>query len=76
MAAEITTQLEYDNAAADLFKEYDIPDEFQSALSYRAYETGHAYGYSECLIHLEDLASGLSQAIQEYTARITREALY
>lgn len=51
-----------------------IPQEFKSAISYHAYEQGHAYGNEEIIIHLSDLVDTLLQPIQEFEKRIRTEA--
>ena len=51
-----------------------IPQEFKSAISYHAYEQGHAYGNEEEIIHLSDLVDALLQPIQEFEKRIKTEA--
>ena len=47
-----------------------IPEEFQSALSYMAYEQGHSAGYDECIIVLSGLVSELRPVIKRYETRI------
>lgn len=48
----------------------DIPKEFHASLSYKAYEQGHAYGYSDMYSVLTDLIEGFKSALKEYTNRI------
>ena len=48
----------------------NIPAEFHSALSYMAYEKGHAYGPSEIRLHLKELAGGLESSFEKYEKRI------
>lgn len=47
-----------------------LPPEFHSAVSYHAYETGHAYGHEEVLIHLQGLVDMLVPCVNSYTQRI------
>lgn len=49
----------------------EIPEEFQGAISYQAYEDGHAYGYEEVLIHVRNLVDTIKEPIEKYTKRIT-----
>lgn len=51
-----------------------LPPEFHGALSSMAYQSGHAYGYEEVLIHLEDFVTGLQMSIEEFERRIKRTA--
>lgn len=48
-----------------------LPQEFHSAVSYHAYETGHAYGHEEVLIHLQGLVDMLVPCVNSYTQRLT-----
>jgi len=50
-----------------------IPEEFHSAVSYQAYEDGHAYGYEEVLIHVQNLVGMLEKPIAEFEKRIKKE---
>lgn len=50
-----------------------LPPEFHAPLSYRAWETGHAYGHEEVLIHLTEMADALVPAVRAYTDRLKRE---
>jgi len=68
------TPEEYSVEQAKVFEEYKIPPELQSSISYRCYETGHAYGYEECLCHLKALCSELSKPIQELIERVRKES--
>lgn len=69
---------EYDSAlshAAAYAKEEarilnEIPAEFHSALSKKAYDDGHSVGYDEVLIHLADLADTLRTPIEQFKTRI------
>lgn len=47
-----------------------VPVEFHSALSYYAYDKGHAYGYEEVLIHLGELVDMLVPCFKEYDNRV------
>jgi hypothetical protein len=40
-----------------------IPKKFRGWLSYMAWEKGHAFGYSEVLLHLEDYVGGLAECL-------------
>lgn len=43
-----------------------IPQEFHSAVSFQAYEEGHAYGYEEVLIHVQNIVGMLEKPIAEF----------
>lgn len=43
-----------------------VPEEFRSALSYMAYESGHSAGEEEVLCHLHSLIDGLKPAIKDF----------
>ncbi len=47
-----------------------IPPEFHGALSYYAWEEGHASGFEEVINHLQILVAELEQPIKVYTKRI------
>jgi hypothetical protein len=49
-----------------------LPEELRPAVSHMAYERGHAYGYQEVLIHLEDLVAGLEAPVRAYGDRRER----
>jgi len=68
------TAEEYREQEAAEFDLKNIPQEFRSAISYHAYEEGHAYGWSEVLIHLRDLIDGLEPAIRAFEKRVRTEA--
>ena len=51
----------------------DIPQEFHSAVSWNAYERGHAYGHEEVLIHVQNLVDMLKEPIAKYTDRLTNK---
>ena len=63
------TSEEYKVEEKDIFDNYDTPEEFRAAISHLAYEHGHAYGYNEILIHLEDITEALAKPILEYRKR-------
>ena len=46
-----------------------LPEEFRSYVSGRAWESGHSSGYQEVLNYLEDLIFHLTPAIEKYTLR-------
>lgn len=47
-----------------------LPEEFRGAVSFKAWQDGHAYGYAEVLSHVADLVESLKKPIADYTARI------
>jgi hypothetical protein len=47
-----------------------VPAEFHSALSYYAYDKGHAYGHEEVLIHLGELVDMLAPCFKQYNNRV------
>lgn len=49
-----------------------LPEELRPAVSHMAYESGHAYGYQEVLIHLQDLVAGLEAPVRAYGSRMER----
>ena len=56
----MTTQ---DKIDAELNK---LPAEFRSAVSYAAYERGHAYGYEEILSHVRGYVEMLEEPICKF----------
>lgn len=48
----------------------DLPEEFRGFVSAYAWDQGHAYGYSEVLLHVQDLADQLKGPISQYTSRL------
>ena len=48
-----------------------VPIELRPALSYMAYEKGHAYGNQEVLIILENLVSDLEEPLNNLVKRLT-----
>jgi hypothetical protein len=52
-----------------------LPVEFHSALSYAAYERGHAYGYDECLIILREMVDALAEPIRKFEGRVRWESV-
>jgi len=50
-----------------------LPEELHAPISWLAYERGHAYGYQEVLIHLEEMVDGLEVPVQSYGARMERQ---
>ena len=64
------TSEEYAIVEKEEFDDANIPQEFRSAISYHAYEQGHAYGYNEVLIHLSDLIRALKDPIMAFEKRI------
>ena len=60
-AAEIDAELE------------KLPKAFRSAVYGLAYDSGHAYGMSEVLIHVQDLVYALLNPIQEYREELENE---
>jgi arylsulfatase A-like enzyme len=51
-----------------------LPAELRQAVSYMAYERGHAYGHEEVLGHVSDLVENLSGPIDALIARVRQEA--
>lgn len=51
----------------------EIPEEFHSAVSWHAYDRGHAYGHEEVLIHVQNLVDMLKDPIIKYTERLTNK---
>lgn len=48
-----------------------VPVEFHSNLKVKAWEEGHAYGYNEVLLHLDDFIYMIEKPLAEYVKRIT-----
>jgi hypothetical protein len=46
-----------------------VPKEFHGALSYMAYESGHARGHDEVLSHLIDYIDHLKDSIENFGTR-------
>lgn len=63
------TNEEFNRREEDLLRK--LPPEFHAAVSYHAYDQGHAYGHSEVLIHVGSLVDMLEKPIAEYTKRLT-----
>ena len=68
------TSSEYETNAAELFTQHNIPMELRAALSYQAYERGHAYGYNNVYSILEDLVYALEKPLQKLQKRLTEQA--
>jgi hypothetical protein len=67
------TDEEFNNRQTTLL--VDIPKEFHGALSYHAWESGHAYGYEEVLSHLQDLVEMIRKPINDFKGRILTETI-
>ena len=67
------TSSEYETKAAELFTQEKIPMELRGPLSYLAYEAGHAYGYNEVWIKLQDFVDSIAKPIQDFERRIRTE---
>lgn len=52
----------------------EIPIEFRSMVSAKAWEDGHSCGYSEVLLHARNLVEELKDPLESYTTRIRAEA--
>ena len=66
------TEVEFVSKQDELLQ--NIPEEFKGAMSYRAWEDGHAYGFEEVLIHLKDLIADFEEPIMKFAERIRKEA--
>jgi hypothetical protein len=66
------TEVEFVKKQDELLK--NIPEEFKGAMSYRAWEDGHAYGFEEVLNHLTDLIADLEEPIMKFMERVKKEA--
>jgi len=64
------TDKEFEQKQGEILKE--IPIDFHGALSGLAWDLGHAYGYEEVIIHLQDLVSGLKDSIHAYGDRLLK----
>ena len=64
------TSEEYATKEKEEFDNANIPQEFRSAISYHAYEQGHAYGYNEIFSHLSDLIEAFKDPIKAFEKRI------
>ena len=49
-----------------------LPEELHAPISWLAYDRGHAYGYQEVLIHLDEMVSTLLVPIRTYGQRMER----
>jgi hypothetical protein len=65
------TDIQFAEKQTEILK--DIPEEFKGALSYMAYEIGHASGNEEVIIALNDLVSNLKEPIRKFEKRIREE---
>ena len=68
------TSEEYATKEKEEFDDANIPQEFRSAISYHAYEQGHASGYDEIFIYLSDLIYALKDPIKAFEKRIRENA--
>lgn len=66
MTAEEFTQAEGQELAK-------LPEEFRAAVSWDAYDRGHAYGYEEVLSHVRSTVDWLLPCIQKYDTRKASE---
>ena len=64
------TPEEFETQQDELLKE--IPEEFRSAIFYKAWEDGHSSGYEEVIYHVKDLISTLEEPIAKFEQRIRR----
>ena len=51
-----------------------LSPEVRSAVSWMAYDRGHAYGYEECLIHVQEMVENLEEPLQNLVARVILES--
>ena len=51
----------------------EVPKEFRSALSSKAYADGHSAGFEEIICHLEELVNSLGEPIRNFEKRIRAE---
>jgi len=58
------TQNEFEAKQQKLLEK--VPQAFRSWLAGYAWEEGHAFGYDEVLIHLDELVSGFLRALNQY----------
>ena len=61
---ERMTGEEFNVAEAEVLAK--LPEEFRAAVSWDAYDRGHAYGYEEVLIYVKDIVDWLLPCIQKY----------
>jgi len=62
------TQEEFDKTQIEILNK--LPKEFQSAVSYMAWESGHSAGYEEVIGILREMVSSLEKPIWEFEKRI------
>jgi flagellar biosynthesis/type III secretory pathway protein FliH len=65
------TEGEFANQQQEMLKE--IPKEFRSAMSYKAWEDGHSAGYEEVILLLSNLIDAFKEPIEEFEHRIRKE---
>jgi hypothetical protein len=46
-----------------------LPEEFRATVSWEAYDAGHAYGYEEILIRLENIVGWLAPCCKNFAKR-------
>ncbi len=68
---ERMTGEEFNVARAEMLAK--LPKEFRAAVSWDAYDRGHAYGYEEVLIHVRSTVDWLLPCIQKYDTRKASE---
>ena len=51
-----------------------VPSEFRKGFGRYAWENGHAHGYSDVLILLEDLVELVEEPLRDYQSRLLSEA--
>ena len=64
---ERMTGEEFNVAEAEVLA--NLPEEFRAAVSWDAYERGHAYGYEEVLNNIRATVDWLLPCIQKYDER-------
>jgi len=65
------TKKEFETKQAELLS--SIPKEFHKAMNHIAWEQGHAYGYNEVLLILNDMVYAFKEPCKEFENRIRKE---
>jgi len=52
-----------------------VPDFYHEWLSYKAWDDGHAFGYKEVLLHLEDFVCGLTKCLEKRNTSVGRRKI-
>lgn len=72
---EIKSDVIYGKIENALFETQNIPKEFRGPMSLLAYQLGHAYGYNEMWIHLNDIIDAFEEPIKNFENRVKKDLM-